>query len=66
MSRDQRSPRICGKCGRICRVNIEKRWCPFTAQAISYRRNAESCRLYVPEYGRDARHSGKSEDDNVC
>lgn len=66
MSRDQRSPRICGKCGRICRMDIERRWCPVAAQTISYRRSAESCRFYVAEYGRDAGHSGKSEDDDVC
>jgi hypothetical protein len=47
-------------------MDIEKRWCPVTAQTISYRRNAESCRFYVAEYGRDARHSGRSEDDDVC
>ena len=66
MSRDQRSPRICGKCGRICRMNIEKRWCPVTAQTISYRRSAESCCLYIPERDKDARRSGGPEDDDVC
>lgn len=65
MSRDQRSPRMCGKCSRICRMDLEKRWCPVTAQTISYRRNAESCRFYVPESERDARHSSQSENDDV-
>ena len=49
MRKNQELCKVCGMCGRISKSDLGKNWCPVTAQSVNYKRNADSCRLYIPK-----------------
>ena len=40
---------VCGKCGRLRKRDLDRKFCPVTAQNISFWRNADSCMFYIPD-----------------
>lgn len=39
-------PRVCGNCGRICRWDLERKFCPVTQRNIHAGKPADKCGFY--------------------
>ena len=38
---------ICGNCGRVTKMDLDRHYCPVTAGNISYSKPADKCRFYA-------------------
>lgn len=49
MSSKRKIVKMCGRCARISRKDLGRKYCPVTARVIYENKPAESCRLYVED-----------------
>ena len=47
-----RPMRVCGKCRRINKSDMSRKWCPFRATTIHYSKPAEKCIMFIGDESR--------------
>ena len=49
MSDKRLHPKVCGRCARIDKVDLERKFCPVTANGIYHNKPAGSCKFFVED-----------------
>lgn len=58
----KKSKVTCGMCGRVDYHDLGRRFCPVTIQNISFERDAEKCRFFIPRDSEESKvRKGKKE-----
>ena len=49
MSDKRSNPKVCGRCARVSKSDIERKFCPVTSSRIMYNKPAVKCIFFVED-----------------